>query len=125
MKVCVHIHTFTFKTSFMTFLLASPTKVTARPPHPARAVLPTRCTYVLALLGISAFSTVCTPGISNPLAATSVATMMSTSLSRNRCNARYLRAWDTSPCSSQHFIPKHANHDVNCYSNNHTNNSNH
>lgn len=124
-----------FSTSFMTFLRASPTKVTALPPQPALAVRPTRwtylcvcicvcskyrmtlkvrisklgslnctctdsfntqftallflsaliacmycknssvsVTYVLALLGISAFITVCTPGISKPLAATSVQT---------------------------------------------------
>ena len=31
-------------------------------------------TYVLALRGISAFSTVCTPGMSRPRAATSVQT---------------------------------------------------
>ena len=31
-------------------------------------------TYVLALLGISALRTVCTPGMSRPLAATSVQT---------------------------------------------------
>ena len=35
-----------FNTSFITLRLASPTKVTARPPHPALAVRPTLCTYL-------------------------------------------------------------------------------
>mmetsp|Transcript_21014 Transcript_21014/g.46681 ORF Transcript_21014/g.46681 Transcript_21014/m.46681 type:complete len:229 (-) Transcript_21014:1174-1860(-) len=91
---------FIFSTSFIILRRESLTRVMARPPRPARAVRPTLCTYMLRLRGISALITVRTPGMSRPLAATSVATRMSTCSLRNRSRARYRCACDTSPCSS-------------------------
>mmetsp|Transcript_11192 Transcript_11192/g.18789 ORF Transcript_11192/g.18789 Transcript_11192/m.18789 type:complete len:217 (+) Transcript_11192:1332-1982(+) len=64
---------------------------------------------MLRLRGISALITVCTPGMSNPRAATSVATMTSASCRRNFSRAMYLCACVTSPCSSTALMPIRVN----------------
>ena len=72
------------------------------PPRPAR---PTLCACVSTESGASADTTVRTDGMSNPLAATSVATRQCVSPLAKARRAALLLAWSMSPCNAAQRTP--------------------
>mmetsp|Transcript_33016 Transcript_33016/g.81239 ORF Transcript_33016/g.81239 Transcript_33016/m.81239 type:complete len:289 (+) Transcript_33016:215-1081(+) len=74
--------------------------VTLMPVAPARPVRPLRWMYVSASLGGSHCTTISTPVMSRPRAATSVATSVWNLLARNPASTTSRWAWLMSPCSA-------------------------
>mmetsp|Transcript_26821 Transcript_26821/g.66083 ORF Transcript_26821/g.66083 Transcript_26821/m.66083 type:complete len:236 (+) Transcript_26821:699-1406(+) len=93
--------------SLSIFLVRGPSSasVMARPFLPARAVLPTLCTYSDTFLGTSKFMTTSMPLISRPRPARSVAMRKSTDPALNFSSASRRWACVRFPCSSSTLSP--------------------